>query len=88
MVLVAGVFVISGSRIAVLAMLISLVMATIGGIHRIAAPSNLDINLFAGSWLVMAITLGWVVTGIVFSPGRVTYHHIMGAVLLYLIVAG
>ena len=45
LVLVAGVFVMSGSRVAVLAMLASLVVATIGGIHRITAPSNLDINL-------------------------------------------
>jgi hypothetical protein len=87
LVLVAGVFVMSGSRIAVLAMLASLAVATIGGVHRIAAPSNLDINLFAGSWLLMSITLGWAVAGIVFSPGRVTYHHVMGAVLLYLIIA-
>jgi hypothetical protein len=87
LVLVAGVFVMSGSRIAVIAMLVSLAVATIGGIHRITAPSNLDINLFAGSWLIMTITLGWAVAGMVFSPGRVTYHHIMGAILLYLIIA-
>jgi hypothetical protein len=86
-VLVAGVFVMSGSRIAVFAMLASLLIATIGGVHRVIAPSSLDINLFAGSWLIMAITLGWVVTAEVFSPGRVTYHHIMGAVLLYLVIA-
>jgi hypothetical protein len=86
-VLVAGVFVMSGSRIAVFAMLASLLMATVGGVHRIIAPSHLDIISFAGSWLIMAITLGWVVTAEVFSPGRVTYHHIMGAVLLYLTIA-
>ena len=86
-VLVAGVFVMSGSRIAVVAMLASLVMATIGGIHRITSPSPLDINLFAGSWLIMSLTLGWAVAGVVFAPGRVTYHHVMGAILLYLVIA-
>jgi hypothetical protein len=86
-VLVAGVFVMSGSRVAAFAMLASLVMATIGGIHRITAPSALDINLFAGSWLIMSLTLGWAVAGVVFAPGRVTYHHVMGAVLLYLTIA-
>jgi hypothetical protein len=86
-VLVAGVFVMSGSRIAVFAMLASLVMATIGGIHRITAPSPLDINLFAGSWLIMSLTLGWAVARVVFSPGRVTFHHVMGAILLYLVIA-
>jgi hypothetical protein len=86
-ILVAGVFVMSGSRKALAAMAVSLVMATIGGIFRLKAPSNLDINLFAGSWLIMGVTLGWVVSRAVFAPGRVTYHHIMGAVLLYLAIA-
>jgi Ion channel len=80
-------FVMSGSRIAVVAMLASLVMATIGGVHRITAPSPIDINLFAGSWLIMSLTLGWAVAGVVFAPGRVTYHHVMGAILLYLVIA-
>ena len=87
-VLVAGVFVMSGSRIAAIAMLASLLTATVGAIFRIRAPSNLDINLFAGSWLIMGITLAWVVARAVFAPGsRVTTHHIMGAVLLYLTIA-
>ncbi len=86
-VLVAGVFLMSGSRIALAAMLVSLVMATVGAIFRLKAPSNVDINLFAGSWLIMGITLGWAVSGAVFAPGRVTYHHIMGAILLYLAIA-
>ena len=52
-ILVAGVFVMSGSRTAVGAMVVSLLMATVGAISRIKAPSILDINLFAGSWLIM-----------------------------------
>lgn len=86
-ILVAGAFVMSGSRTALAAMLVSLAMATVGAIFRLRAPSNLDINLFAGSWLIMGITLAWVVSRAVFAPGRVTYHHIMGAVLLYLAIA-
>jgi Ion channel len=27
------------------------------------------------------------VAGVVFAPGRVTYHHVMGAILLYLVIA-
>jgi hypothetical protein len=86
-VLMAGVFVMSGSRTAVVAMLVALVMATTGGIFRLKAPSLLDVNLFAGAWLITGITLACVVAPAVFGPGRVTYHHIMGAVLLYLTVA-
>jgi hypothetical protein len=86
-ILMAGVFVMSGSRTAVVAMLVALVMATTGGIFRLKAPSLLDVNLFAGAWLITGITLACVVAPAVFGPGRVTYHHIMGAVLLYLTVA-
>jgi hypothetical protein len=86
-VLIAGAFVMSGSRRAVAAMLVSLLMATIGAIYRIRSPSDIDINLFAGAWLVMGITMGWVVTGAVFAPGKITYHRVMGAVLLYLTIA-
>jgi hypothetical protein len=86
-ILVAGVFVMSGSRTAVAAMVVSLVMAGVAAISRIKAPSILDINLFAGAWLTVGITLAWAVSRAVFAPGRVTHHHVMGAVLLYLTIA-
>ena len=84
---VVGVFVMSGSRIAAAAMLGGLAMATAGAILRIRSPSLLDINLFAGSRVIMGVTLGWVVGRAVFAAGRITYHRVMGAVLLYLTVA-
>jgi hypothetical protein len=86
-ILIVGVFVMSGSRIAVAAMIVALTMATVGGILRLKSPSILDINLFAGAWLIMGIVMAWVVAPAVFGPGRVTYHHIMGAILLYLTIA-
>jgi hypothetical protein len=86
-ILVVGVFVMSGSRTAVAAMIVALLMATVGGLLRIRAPSILDLNLFAGAWFIMGITMAWVVAGAVFAAGRITYHRIMGAVLLYLAVA-
>ena len=67
--------------------LASLLVATIGAISVSSEPSGLDINLFAGAWLVMGVTMGCVVSGAVFAPGRITYHRIMGAVLLYLTIA-
>jgi hypothetical protein len=35
----------------------------------------------------MGITLGYVVARAVFAPGRVSYHRIIGAILVYLSVA-
>jgi hypothetical protein len=86
-ILIAGVFVMSGSRTAVAAMAVALVMATVGAIFRLRAPSILDINLFAGAWLITGIVMAFVVARAVFAPGRVTHHHVMGAILLYLATA-
>ena len=44
-------------------------------------------NTTCSYWLVIAITLGTVVSRVVFNRGRVTYHRIIGAILLYLLVA-
>jgi hypothetical protein len=85
--LVAGVFIISGSRTAVAAMLVALAMIVTGAIFRIRSPSILDLNLFAGAWLIVGVTLAWAVARSIFAPGRVTYHRVVGAVLLYLTVA-
>ena len=85
--LVGGVFFMSGSRMAVVAMLAALAMIITGAVLRLRSPSVLDLNLFAGSWLIMGATMGWVVARATFAPGRITYHRVIGAVLLYLTVA-
>jgi len=66
---------------------VALSMAVVGAIFRLKSPSILDINLFAGAWLITGIVMAYVVARAVFSPGRVTHHHVMGAILLYLAVA-
>jgi hypothetical protein len=45
------------------------------------------LHILAGAWLIIAGTLGIVVTQAVFRRGRVTYHRIVGAILLYLLIA-
>ena len=37
--------------------------------------------------MILAITLGWVVARQVFAAGRVTYHRIVGAILLYFLIS-
>jgi hypothetical protein len=85
--LVGGIFVISGSPLAVIAMLVALAMIVTGAILRLRSPSILDLNLFAGSWLIVGMTMAWAVARATFAPGRITYHRVIGAVLLYLTVA-
>jgi len=50
-------------------------------------PWPVNLYILAAAWLVIAITLGIVVAQAVFRRGRVTYHRIVGAILLYLLIA-
>src|SRR5215469_4433615 len=87
LVLVGGVFLMSGSTLAVITMLVALIMIVTGGILRLRSPSILDLNLFAGSWLLVGLTMAVTVARAIFAPGRVTYHRVIGAILFYLTVA-
>ena len=87
LVMIAGALFISGSTTAFIAMLIAFGMNLTAALHRLSDPSALDIHLVAGAWLILAITLGWVVARQVFAAGRVTYHRIIGAILLYFLIS-
>jgi hypothetical protein len=85
--MIGGVFLMSGSPIILVTMVAALIMATIAAVSRVSAPSSLDVYLLSGALLIMGVMLVWVVARAVFSPGRVTHHRIIGAVLVYLSVA-
>jgi hypothetical protein len=85
--MIAGALFISGSTTAFIAMLIAFGMNITAALHRLSDPSALDIHLVAGAWLILAVTLGWVVARQVFAAGRVTYHRIIGAILLYFLIS-
>jgi hypothetical protein len=87
LVLVAAIFIISGSWAAVGCTLIAVTLVIAATVHRIWHPSSIDIYLDAGAWMITGVTLGVVVGRAVFAPGRVTFHRILGAVLLYLNIA-
>ena len=50
-------------------------------------PWPYNIYILAAAWFAIAVTLGAVVAQAVFRRGRVTYHRIIGAILLYLLIA-
>ena len=54
---------------------------------RLYRHSEYDLIMATGARLVIVLTLLWVVTRAVFSAGRVTFHRIVGAGLLYLLIA-
>jgi Ion channel len=54
---------------------------------RLYYPLAFHLHILAGAWLIIAVTLGIVVAQAVFKRGRVTYHRIIGAILVYLLIA-
>ena len=83
--LVTGaVLILSGKRFAIWALLAAILFAAIAAIHRLYQPSILDVYLDASAWLLISLALILEVGRAVFGPGRVTYHRVVGAVLLYL----
>jgi hypothetical protein len=85
--MIGGVFLMSGSPAVAVALLAALIMAATAAISRLSAPSILDVYLLSGAFLITGVVLIGVVARAVFSPGRVNYHRIIGAILVYLSIA-
>ena len=86
LVMIMGVLILSTSPIAISALLVAFCMNIVGVVFRLRAQSSLDICLVAGAWSILALTLGFVVSRAVFAAGPVSYHRVVGAVLLYLLI--
>jgi hypothetical protein len=84
LVLVAAVFIVSESWIAVAAVLTAVALIAVSTVMRLRQPSVVDIYLDATAWLITGLTLSIVVARAVFAPGQVTFHRIIGSILLYL----
>ena len=85
--IIAGVLVISTSKLAVTMMSVAFATIVIVIGYRLFWPTTFDLHIVAAAWLIITFTLGVVVAKAVFRAGRVTYHRIIGAVLLYLLTA-
>ena len=87
LIMVAGVLVISASPTATLVILAGFLLNVFVVIARLIRPSTYDLYFVAVAWLVIVCTLAVVVARTVFAQGRITFHRIVGAVLLYLLIA-
>ena len=88
LIVIGGVMIISANPIALALMCIAVVANVAVFVLRLFEPPwSYNLHLLAAAWLIIAITLGTIVAGAVFRRGRVTYHRIVGAVLLYLLIA-
>jgi len=86
LVVIAAVVFQSGISTAVIVMLVALGLAASAAVLRLHHHSNVDVYLDASAWVLVGLALIWVVARAVFAPGRITYHRVMGAILLYLAI--
>ena len=87
LVIIGGALIISGNPIALGLMSIAFIADFVVFFLRLYYPWPYNLHLLAGAWLIIAVTLGIVVARVVFGGGRITYHRIVGAILLYLLIA-
>ena len=87
LVIIGGALMISGHPIGVGLLAIAFIANFAVFFFRLYYPWPYNLHLLTGAWLVIALTLAIMVALAVFAAGRVTYHRIVGAVLLYLLIA-
>ena len=79
--------IISDHPAALVVMSIAFAANVIVFVMRLFYPWPYNLYLLAGAWLAISVTLGVVVAQAVFRRGKVTYHRIIGAILLYFLIA-
>ncbi len=84
---IGGMLIISDHPAELVVMSIAFAANVIVFIMRLFYPWPYNLYLLAGAWLAISVTLGAVVAQAVFRRGKVTYHRIVGAVLLYFLIA-
>lgn len=81
--LIPAIVMLSDDKMAVGAILIALILIFTAAIRE---GSPTDRYLDAVAWLIAGLTLSVVVARAVFAPGKITYHRVIGGVLLYLTI--
>jgi Ion channel len=71
---------------AVIAMLFGVALGIAAGVARYKGDQRFGIFLEASAWITVGSALAYVVARAVFAPGRITYHRVIGAVLVYLTI--
>lgn len=87
LILVAGCAVVSRHRFALAAVLVSIVVSWVAIFIREELPSVATVYANLAANLVFVIVLTSVVGHAVFAPGRITFHRVQGAIVIYLHIA-
>jgi Ion channel len=87
-VMVAGIYVLSASAAVLVPIAVAVALHFLLMLFRERHdPLHPHIYLVASLWLTLSLTFGFVVARAVLAKGRVTVHRIIGAVLLYMLIA-
>ena len=85
--LIGGLLVVSQSIVPAVGVLVALLLLGIALVLRSRGSDvTLDACFEATGWLAAGFVIIWVVAHAVFGPGKITYHRVIGAVLLYLTI--
>jgi hypothetical protein len=87
LVMAAGVYVLSGRWIVLFPIALALMLHVALQLIRNQEMPHQHVYLIASLWLTLSTTFAIVVSHAVFAQGRITTHRIIGAILLYLLVA-
>ena len=63
---------------------VAIALIVAAALLNVDQSSRIDFYLDSAAWLIAGLALSFVVARAVFGPGRITYHRVVGAVLLYL----
>lgn len=86
LVLIPAAFMLAHNRIAVGSIVAAIVLVLVASEREFRESSIVDAYLDSIAWLIAGVTLSAVVARTVFAPGRVTFHRIVGGILLYLTI--
>jgi hypothetical protein len=85
--LVCGLLIVSQSVVPALGVVLALLLlGTAMFVRGHGGGLTLEVGFEASGWLLVGLVIIWVVARAVFGPGRVTYHRVVGATLLYLAI--
>jgi Ion channel len=87
LVIIGGALIISSNPLAVGLMWMAFITNFAVFFFRLYYPWPYNLHMLAGAWLIISVALGIVVAKQVFGAGRTTYHRVVGAILLYLLIA-
>jgi hypothetical protein len=85
--LVGGLLVVSQSIVPAIGVVVALLLLSIALVVRgRGGDATVDVCFEAAGWLLVGFVIIWVVARAVFGPGKITYHRVIGAILLYLTI--